>query len=73
VGTIAALDRLSALGVESSGQWFFRALSYDHLHQLKEALAAYNKFLETSQGKSPDEEFKARQRVRMIQYELGKR
>jgi tetratricopeptide (TPR) repeat protein len=73
VGTIAALDRLSALGVESSGQWFFRALSYDHLHQLKEALAAYNKFLETSQGKSPDEEFKARQRVRMIQYELGKK
>jgi tetratricopeptide (TPR) repeat protein len=73
VGTIAALDRLSALGVESSGQWFFRALSYDHLHQLKEALAAYNKFLETSEGKSPDEEFKARQRVRIIQYELGKR
>jgi tetratricopeptide (TPR) repeat protein len=73
VGTIAALDRLSALGVESSGQWFFRALSYDHLHQLKEALAAYNKFLETSQGKSPDEEFKARQRVRIIQYELGKK
>jgi len=73
VGTIAALDRLSALGVESSGQWFFRALSYDHLHQLKEALAAYNKFLETSQGKSPDEEFKARQRVRIIQFELGKR
>jgi tetratricopeptide (TPR) repeat protein len=73
VGTIAALDRLSALGVESSGQSFFRALSYDHLHQLKEALAAYNKFLETSQGKSPDEEFKARQRVRIIQFELGKR
>jgi tetratricopeptide (TPR) repeat protein len=70
---IAALDRLRALGVETSGQLFFRALSYDHLHQLKDALAAYNKFLETSQGKSPDEEFKARQRVRMIQHELDKR
>jgi tetratricopeptide (TPR) repeat protein len=73
VGGIAALDRLRALGVETSGQLFFRALAYDHLHQLKEALAAYNKFLETSNGKSPDEEFKARQRARIIQHELDKR
>ena len=72
-GGIAALDRLRALGVETSGQLYFRAISYDHLHQLKEALAAYNKFLETSQGKSPDEEFKARQRARIIQHELDKR
>jgi tetratricopeptide (TPR) repeat protein len=72
-GGIAALDRLRALGVETPGQLFFRALAYDHLHQLKEALAAYNKFLETSQGKSPDEEFKARQRARIIQHELDKR
>jgi tetratricopeptide (TPR) repeat protein len=71
-GGLAALDRLRALGVETSGQLFFRALSYDHLHQLKEALAAYNKFLETSQGKSPDEEFKARQRARIIKHELEK-
>ncbi len=70
---IAALDRLKALGVETSGQLFFRALSYDHLHQLKPALAAYNKFLETSNGKSPDEEFKARQRARIIQHQLDKR
>jgi tetratricopeptide (TPR) repeat protein len=70
---IAALDRLRALGVETSGQLFFRALSYDHLHQLKDALAAYNKFLEASQGKYPDEEFKARQRARIIQHELDKR
>jgi tetratricopeptide (TPR) repeat protein len=72
-GGIAALDRLRALGVETPGQLFFRALSYDHLHQQKEALAAYNKFLETSQGKNPDEEFKARQRARIIQHELDKR
>jgi tetratricopeptide (TPR) repeat protein len=72
-GGIAALDRLRDLGVETSGQLFFRAISYDHLHQLKEALAAYNKFLEASQGKSPDEEFKARQRVINIKHELDKR
>jgi tetratricopeptide (TPR) repeat protein len=72
-GGIAALDRLRALGVETSGQLYFRALSYDHLHLQKEAVAAYNKFLETSQGKFPDEEFKARQRARIIQHELDKR
>jgi len=70
---VAALDRLRALGVETAGQLFFRALSYDHLHQLKDALAAYNKFLEASQGKNPDEEFKARQRARILQHELDKR
>jgi tetratricopeptide (TPR) repeat protein len=72
-GGIAALDRLKALGVETSGQVFLRAISYDHLHQLKEALAAYNNFLESSQGKFPDQEFQARQRVRMIQHELDKK
>jgi tetratricopeptide (TPR) repeat protein len=70
---IAALGRLRALGAESSGQLYFLAISYDHLHQLKEALAAYNKFLESSQGKSPDEEFKARQRARIIRDQLDKR
>lgn len=70
---IAALDRLRALGVETPGEMFFRALSYDHLHQLKEALAAYKDFLAASNGKSPDEEFKARQRARIIQHELEKR
>ncbi len=69
---IAALDRLRALGVESSGELYFRAISYDHLRKLKEAVAAYNKFLEISKG-NPDEEFKARQRARIIQNELDKK
>jgi tetratricopeptide (TPR) repeat protein len=70
---IAALDRLRSLTAETSGQLYFRAISYDHLHQLKEALAAYNRFLESSDGKSPDEEFKARQRARIIRDQLEKR
>jgi len=67
---IAALDRVEALGAQNSGHYYFRAISFDHMHLLKDALANYNKFLETSQGKNPDEEFKARQRVRIIQNEL---
>jgi tetratricopeptide (TPR) repeat protein len=70
---IAALDRVHSLGAETSAHYYFRAISLDHLHQRKEALANYNRFLETSQGKSPDEEFKARQRIRIIQNELNKR
>ncbi len=67
---IAALDHVRSLGAENSGHIYFRALALDHLHQLEYALANYNRFLETSQGKNPDQEFLARQRVRIIQNEL---
>ncbi len=70
---LAALDEVRKHNAETSAHYYLRAISYDHLHQLKEALANYNKFLEMSQGKSPDEEFKARQRARIIQNELSKR
>ena len=70
---VAALDRVRGLGAETAGHYYFRAISLDHMHQLKEALSSYNQFLEASQGKNPDEEFKARQRVRIIQRELDKK
>jgi tetratricopeptide (TPR) repeat protein len=70
---LGALDRVGALGGETTFHLYLRAISLDHLHQLKEALAAYNRFLEQSQGKNPDEEFKSRQRARIIQNELNKR
>lgn len=69
---LAALDRIRALGGETPSHLFFRAISYDHLHQLKEALANYNEFLEKSQG-NPDQEFQARQRARIIKNELSKK
>jgi len=70
---LEALDRVRALGGETTAHFYFRAISLDHLHQLKEALANYNKFLEQSQGQNPDEEFKSRQRARIIQNELNKK
>src|SRR5262249_25716588 len=70
---LQALDQARARGGETSAHFYLRAISLDHLHLLKDALANYNKFLELSQGKSPDEEFKARQRVRIIEHELNKR
>ena len=69
---IAALDHSRALGGETTAHFYLRAISYDHLHDLKEALANYKTFLEKSNG-SPDEEFKARQRARIIQNELNRK
>jgi tetratricopeptide (TPR) repeat protein len=70
---LAALDRVRSLGAEKTGHYYFRAVILDHLHQPKDALENYNKFLDSSQGTSPDEEFIARQRVRILKNELGKR
>ena len=70
---LAALDQARQLGDDSPGNWFLSAIMLDGAHQLKPALAAYQRFLSLSQGKSPDQEFQARQRARIIQRELDKR
>lgn len=70
---IQALDRVEKLGDTSAAIDFFRALVYDQQQMYKEALPAYQRFLERAGGKFPDEEFKARQRVKVIQKELNRR
>ena len=57
----------------SPGDLFYRALSFDRLKQPRPALDAYQKFLAAVQGKLPDQEFQARQRVRIIERELQKK
>ena len=71
--TLAALDELAKREEPGAGQWFIRALCYDKMHVLKEALAAYQKFLALDQGKDPDQSFQARQRSRILKLELDKR
>lgn len=70
---IAVFDRLKALGAETPGHLFFRAVVLDRNHQVKPALAAYREFLTVSNGKFPDEEFKARQRARILEKEASRR
>jgi tetratricopeptide (TPR) repeat protein len=70
---LAALDRVKALGGETSGHVYLRAIVLDKTHQLKDALACYERFLASSEGKYPDEEFISRQRVRIIKKELNGR
>jgi len=69
---LMALDRVKALGAENTGHMFFRATTLDRLKMRKEALEYYQKFLEASK-ENPDQEFQARQRVRVLELELGKR
>jgi tetratricopeptide (TPR) repeat protein len=70
---ISALDKIREMKAEKPGHFFLRAIILDKLKQPKPALAAYQQFLELAQGKYPDQEFQARQRVRIIERELSKR
>ncbi|HEX4593677.1 MAG TPA: tetratricopeptide repeat protein [Bryobacteraceae bacterium] len=69
---LSALDRLTALHAEKPGHVYLRAIVLDRIKQIKPALESYQKFLAMSNGQSPDEEFKARQRVRILQREVSK-
>ncbi len=73
--TLNALDRVKQLGAEKPGHIFLRAITLDRDQQYKPALEAYERFLAADNGASPDDEFKARQRARILQRELsnGKR
>ncbi len=68
---LGALDQIHRLNAEKPGHFYLRAIVLDKLRQNKPALANYRRFLELSQGKSPDEEFKARQRVRILEHEVN--
>ncbi len=70
---LAALDRVRALGAETAAHHFFRAIILDKGKAYEAALASYEKFLAMSDGKNPNEEFKARQRVRIIKKDLSRR
>jgi tetratricopeptide (TPR) repeat protein len=70
---LAAFDKARELGDNTPGNWFLRAIILDKAKQLKPALEAYQRFLSLSDGKSPDQEFQARQRARILQRELEKR
>jgi tetratricopeptide (TPR) repeat protein len=71
--SLAAFQKARALGQDTPGNCFLRAIILDKLRQLKPALEAYQLFLAMSHGKNPDQEFQARQRSRILRSELEKR
>jgi tetratricopeptide (TPR) repeat protein len=66
---LAALDQVRRLNAEKAGNFYLRAIVLDKLHQVKPALASYQRFLALSQGHYPDQEFIARQRSRILEKE----
>lgn len=70
--SLAAIDRARALGENTAGNWFLRAITLDKLKQLKPALEAYQQFLSMSHGEHENQEIQARLRSKMIQRELEK-
>ena len=69
---LAALDRIKQLGGETPSHYYLRAIMLDKMKQLEPALENYQKFLALSDGKHADEEFKARQRARILEKELNR-
>ena len=51
---------------------FALATSYDHLHVLQKALENYERFLQLSKGQSPDHEWQATQRAKLLRHQLQK-
>jgi hypothetical protein len=69
---LAALDKVHNLNAETEGDFYYRAMVLDKLHNVKPALANYQRFLQLSQGKHPDQEFIARQRSRILEKEASR-
>ncbi|MBI5085972.1 MAG: tetratricopeptide repeat protein [Acidobacteria bacterium] len=64
---LAALERARQLNGETPAYHYLRATMLDALQQPKPALESYRKFLAQSTGNHPDEEFKARQRAKVLE------
>jgi len=70
---LAALDHLHGMGKELPGDYYLRAITLDKLKMKPQAVAAYQQFLATDNGAAPNQEFLARQRIRIIESELKKK
>ncbi len=65
--TIRALDVRAKFLPESAVTYFLRASAYDHLRDPKQAAENYHKFLDSDNGKNPDQEWQARHRLIAIE------
>jgi len=64
---LAALEKSRSLNGETPAYHYFRATMLDAMNQPKPALESYQRFLAVSEGKFPDEEWKARQRAKLLE------
>jgi len=69
-GALEGLDQLAQREPLAPISWFVRATCYDKLGRKAEALDAYQKFLALHQGQDDRDEFWARERIRILEFEL---
>jgi predicted Zn-dependent protease len=60
---LSALSMRSKYASENPSTLFLWATAYDNLHQTKQAVDAYHRFLAADQGKFPDQEWQAKHRL----------
>ena len=60
---LQSLSTRAKFADENAGSNFLRATAYDNLHQKKEAVEYYKKFLADAAGKFPDQEWEAQHRL----------
>jgi tetratricopeptide (TPR) repeat protein len=65
--TLGALDARAKLLPEIPITYFLRASAFDHLRDYKQAAANYHLFLNTANGKYPEQEWQARHRLIAIE------
>jgi tetratricopeptide (TPR) repeat protein len=65
--TLHALTMRSKFLPEVPSTYYLWATAYDTLHQNTEASAYYHRFLDASAGKFPDQEWQARQRLKVVE------
>ena len=65
--TLHALTMRSKFLPENASTYFLWATSYDTLHRKTEAALYYHHFLESAAGKFPNQEWQARQRLRVLE------
>jgi tetratricopeptide (TPR) repeat protein len=64
---LTALDHRAQTLSDSPATLFLRATALDHLHQTKQAIQYYQKFLIVAHDQYPDEEQETRQRLKALQ------
>jgi len=65
--TLHALTMRSKYLPEVPATYFLWATAYDTLHQKAPAASYYHRFLDSSAGKFPDQEWQARQRIKLLE------
>ena len=64
---IHALTERAKLLLDSASTYFLWATSYDAMHDRASAAAYYHRFLKAAEGKFPDQEWQARQRLLVLE------